>query len=141
MKKSSFIDPVMQLPGIQPLRLMQLSLLMIRTDVNMPDNSGYILSRSDARALSISGMPVQVDLLSIINSNLLIIRIFCQFFVDKKFELRSGVCDMIRQLADMVGCLFYYNPHKQTPRPLNSPAHGGRRPPKKKAKRNLTELK
>ena len=94
MKKSSFIDPVIQLPGIQLVRLMQLSLLMIRTDVNMPDNSGYILSRSDARALSISGMPVQVDLLSIINSNLLIIRIFCQFFVDKKFELRSEVCDI-----------------------------------------------
>ena len=106
MKKSSFIiDPLMQLPGIKPEQLMQFSLPAICSDVNMPDNSGYILSRSDVRALSISGMPVQVDLLSIINSNLLIIRIFCQFFVDKKFELRSGVCDMIRQHADPAGCL------------------------------------
>jgi hypothetical protein len=40
---------------------------------------------------------------------------------------------MIRQLADSAGCLFYYNPHKPTPPPLNSPAHGGRRPPKKTA--------
>jgi hypothetical protein len=57
----------------------------------------------------------------------LIIRVFCQYLVGKKFELRSGVCDMIRQpacrrasFADFAGCLFYYNPHKQTPCPLNS---------------------
>jgi hypothetical protein len=102
MKKSSFIiDPLMQLPGIKPERLMQLSLPTIRTDVNMPENSGYSLTRSDARALSISGMPVQVDLFSIINSNLLIIRVFCQYFVDKKFELRLIVCvsDRCQKLA------------------------------------------
>jgi len=94
MKESSFIiDPLMQLPGIQPERLMRLSLPMIRTDVNMADNSGYIQTRSDARPHSISGMPVEVDLLSIINSNLLIIRAFCKYPVDKKFELHSGVCD------------------------------------------------
>ena len=94
MKKSSFIiDPLMQLPGIQPERLMQMSLPTIRTDVNMPNNSCYILTRSDSRSLSISGMLEEVDLLSIINSNLLIIRAFCQNPVDKKFELRSGVCD------------------------------------------------
>ena len=74
MKESSFIiDPWMQLPGIQPERLMQLSLSMIRTDVNMPDNSDYILPRSDSWSLSISGMPAEVGLLSITNSNLLII--------------------------------------------------------------------
>ena len=87
MKKSSFnIDLSMQLSGFKTERLMQLSIPTIRTDVNMPDNSGYILTRSDARSHSISGMLVQVDLLTIINSNLLIIRIFCQYFVDKKFE-------------------------------------------------------
>ena len=55
MKKSSFIiDPVMQLPDIEPERLIRLSLPKIRTDINMGDNSGDILTRSDARSLSIS---------------------------------------------------------------------------------------
>ena len=70
MQKSSFIiDPLMQLPGIEVERLVQLSLPTILTDVNMPDNSGDILIRSDARAHSISGMLEEVDHLSKINSN------------------------------------------------------------------------
>ena len=94
MKKSSFIiDPLMQLPGIQPESLIQLSFLTFCTEVNITDNSGDILIRSDARSLSIFGMLVEVDLLSIINSILLIIRVFCRYFVGKKFELRSEVCD------------------------------------------------
>jgi len=98
MKKSSFIiDPLMQLPGIKPVRLMQLSLPTLRTDVKMQDNSTHILARSDARALSISGMLAEIDLLAIINSKLLIIKAFCQYHVDKKFELRSGVCDIQKQ--------------------------------------------
>ena len=109
MKKSSFIiDPLMQLPGIQPERLIQLSLPTIRTDVNMQDNSGYILARSDTRSHSISGMPVEVDHLSIINSNLLIIRVFCQFFVDNKFELRSGVCDIKYQLITVIAVIDWF---------------------------------
>jgi hypothetical protein len=84
MKESSIIiDPLMQLPGIQPEQLMQMSLPTIPTDVNIPDESGDTLTHSDARSYSISGMPVAVDLLSIINSNLLIIRIFSQYFVSK----------------------------------------------------------
>ena len=121
MKKSSFIiDPLKQLPGIKPEQLMQLSFVTLCKDVNIPDKFGDILIRSDAWSPVISSLYVKVDNLYVNSSNLLIIRIFCQFFVHKKFELRSGVCDMIRQLADLVGCLFYYNPHKQTPRPLNS---------------------
>ena len=95
MKTSSFIiDPLMQLPGIKPEQLMQFSLPAIRSDVNMPDNSGDILTRFDSWSLSIFRVFTNVDLFSIINSNLLIIRVFCQFFVDKKFELRSEVCDI-----------------------------------------------
>jgi hypothetical protein len=94
MKESSFIiDPLILLPGIKPERLMQLSLPTMRADVIKPDNSGNILTRSDVRALSISGMLVEVDILSIINPNLLIIRVFCQYFFGKKFEFRSEVCD------------------------------------------------
>jgi len=76
---------------------MQLSLPTLRTDVKMQDNSTHILARSDARALSISGMLAEIDLLAIINSKLLIIKAFCQYHVDKKFELRSGVCDWISE--------------------------------------------
>jgi hypothetical protein len=96
MKKSSFmIDPLMQLSGFQPERLIQLSILTICTDVNMPDKSGDILTRSDAWSLAIPGLLVDVYIYSIINSNLLIIKVFCQYFVDKKFELRSEVSDKI----------------------------------------------
>jgi hypothetical protein len=98
MKKSSFmIYPLMQLSGFQPERLIQLSILTICTDVNMPDKSGDILTRSDAWSLAIPGLLADVDLFSIINSNLLIIRIFCQYFVDKKFELRSEVFDKFKK--------------------------------------------
>jgi hypothetical protein len=62
MKKSSFIiDPLMQLPGIQPERLIQLSFLTFCTEVNIRDKSGNILTRSNAHSLSISGMLVEVD--------------------------------------------------------------------------------
>ena len=109
MKESSFIiDPLIQLPGIQPERLMQLSLPTICTDVNIPDNSGDILIRSDARAHSISGMLEEVDHLSTINSNLLIIRAFCQYPVDKKFELRSGVCDKQKQPDRISDRAFFF---------------------------------
>ena len=63
MKKSSFmIDPLMQLSGFQPERLIQLSILTIWTDVNMPDKSGDILTRSDAWSLAIPGVLVDIDL-------------------------------------------------------------------------------
>ena len=102
------IDPLMHLPGIEPERLIKLSLPTIPTDVNMQDNSGYILTRSDARSLSISRILVKVDLLSIINSNLLVIRVFCQYFIGKKFELRSGVCDKPKKAGKLCFPAFIF---------------------------------
>ena len=53
---------------------------------------------------------LDVDLFSIINSNLLIIKVFCQYFVDKKFELRSEVSDKSKSLsAAAAGFCFWIN--------------------------------
>ena len=75
MKESSLIiDPLMQLPGIQPEQLMQLSLPTIRTDVNMPDKSGDILTHTVAWLPVISCLHMNVYILYIYSYNMLIIK-------------------------------------------------------------------
>jgi hypothetical protein len=59
--------------------------------------------------------------------NVLISKCFCEFFVEKKFELRSEVCDMTGQLAHLAGCLFYNHPHPIPRSPSTTPAHCGTR--------------
>ena len=76
---------------------MQLSFVTFCKDVNIPDKFGDILIRSDAWSPVISSLYVKVDNFYVNSSNLLIIRTFCQYFVDKKFERRSGVCDTENQ--------------------------------------------
>ena len=113
MKKSSFMfDPLMQLSGFRPERLIQLSFLMICKDVNIPDKSGDILTRSDAWSLAIPALLVYIDLFSIIKSNLLIIKVFCQYFVDKRFELRSEVSDKTKNRTKSLFLLCGADPAK-----------------------------
>lgn len=94
-KPDGFIGLTMSLIG-----LTLTSVLTADVSVNSPDKSGDVLIRSNARLLATSSLFVDVDVLSKKRLNLLIINSFCQFFVDKTFELRSEVCDFARRSSD-----------------------------------------
>jgi hypothetical protein len=101
--------------------------------------SGYQTARTirfDGSLLATSDRLVDVDVFLIKNFNLLIISNFCQFFVEKTFELRIEVCDMIRRVGFFPPRLFLFYPHQLPHRPSTTPAPGGIRTQKKTAARH-----
>jgi len=97
-------------------------------------------TRFDVSVLATSGRLVDSAIFLIKNVNLLIINTFCQFFVEKRFELRIEVCDMIRRVGFFPPRLFLL-PHHQPPHSQSTtPAHGGIRTQKKKEARHTLGL-
>ena len=88
------------------------------------------------RLLATSGRLVDVDIFLIKNTNLLKTKIYCQFFVEKRFELRLEVCDMIRRVGFFPSRLFLLSPHQPQPQPFVSPAPCGMRTPTQTAARH-----
>ena len=61
--------------------------------VKTPSPKDVRTTRFDVSVLATSGRLVDVDIFLIKNTNLLKTKIYCQFFVEKRFELRLEVCD------------------------------------------------
>ena len=72
----------------------------------------------------------------IISYKLLITKSYCELFVEKRFELRSEVCDMTGHLPFFGRCPFLFYPRQRRLHPTKSHAHGGRRTQKKTAARH-----
>jgi len=64
-------------------------------------------TRFDVSVLATSGRLVDSAIFLIKNVNLLIINTFCQFFVEKRFELRIEVCDTKQSLSTKVERLCF----------------------------------
>jgi len=90
-------------------------ILKADVDVETPSKPDLRTTRFDVSLLATTalllatfGRHLDVDALLIKNSNLLKTRVCCQFFVDKKFELRLEVCDKRKSLAIKFGEAFLY---------------------------------
>ena len=90
----------------------------------------------NARQTLIADPQLRFDSLLITLVSLLKTNTFCEFLLERMFELRSEVCDMIGHLPFFGRCPFLFYPCQSTSRPPKSPAYGGRRTQKKTAARH-----
>ena len=90
----------------------------------------------NARQTLIADPQLRFDSLLITLVSLLKTNAFCEFLLERMFELRSEVCDMIRRFGFSPFRLFLFYPCQSISRPPKSPAYSGRRTQKKTAARH-----
>ena len=90
----------------------------------------------NTRQTLIADPQLRFNSLLIISVSLLKTNVFREFLLEKMFELRSEVCDMMRRFGFFPFRLFLFYSHQSTSRPPKSPAYGGRRTQKKTAARH-----